>query len=180
MPSFLKPILQFYQPELPNPEKMEFRKTSVVLVSKLFLNTSLFDDQVLVLLLILLLTRLSIFIKPYYYCSNEIILMFIINFKGIMKSLTSYRDEENLPQKSFSEKVILISNSSIYLKLIVAFSKFHFSAKLFNTCRKPFWKLFYTAWDEAQVVQGRIFEMAKLLRHLNTQPELVPERKTAG
>lgn len=43
-----------------------------------------------------------------------------------MKSLVSYRDEENLPQKSFSEKVIFISNSSIYSKLIVAFSKFHF------------------------------------------------------
>lgn len=59
-----------------------------------------------------------------------------------MKSLTSCMDEEKLPEKSFSEKVILISNSSIYLKLIVAFSKFHFSFKLFNTCRKPFRKLF--------------------------------------
>lgn len=142
MLSFLQHILQSYWPELPDPEKMEFKTSLVVLVSKLFLNTSLFDDQVLILLLILLLTTLSIFIKPYYYCSNKISLMFIINFKGIMKSLMSCRDEENLPQKSFSEKVILIRNSSIYLKLIVAFSKFHFSAKLFNTCRKPFWKLF--------------------------------------
>lgn len=131
-------LLQFHQPELPNPEKIELRKTLVVLVSKLFLNTSLFDEQVLILSLLVLLTRLSVFRKPYYYCSNEIILMFIINFKGIMKSLTSYRQGENLPQKSFSEKVILISSSPLCSELIVAFSRFHFPAKLFSTCRRPF------------------------------------------
>jgi len=89
-------------------------------------------------LLILLLITLSIFIKAYYYCISKIFLIFVINFKGIMKSLTSCMDEEKLPEKSFSEKVSLIRNSPIYLKLIVAFSKFHFSPKLFNTCRKPF------------------------------------------
>lgn len=141
--TFQQHVIQFYLPELPNPEKMDFRTTSetqVVLVSKV----TIFKDFFILIikcslfLLILLLIILSIFIKAYYYCTNKIFLIFIINFKGIMRSLISCMDEKKLREKSSSEKVILISNSSIYLKLIVAFSKFHFSSKLYNTCRKPF------------------------------------------
>lgn len=129
-------------------------------------------------LLILLLITLSIFIKAYYFCINKIFLIFILNFKEIMNSLTSCMDEEKLPEKSFPEKVILINNSSTLPRCgiqQVSFFIYNRTAPVENHSESfPH----STRWNRSDTWM-HIWN-GKFTRHRNIQPQQVPKRKPAG